>query len=130
MNSDAFQWDNAKAAANYAKHGVTFEAARDVFKDPFAIEQLDDRQDYGEERWTILGTGTTPRYHKGGALKTRLLAKRNTPKNGRQINELQALSIFSRFPLPKRAPSPAILKFEIICRRSRRKTDFCWWPTR
>ncbi len=28
MNSDAFQWDNAKAAANYAKHGVTFEAAR------------------------------------------------------------------------------------------------------
>jgi uncharacterized protein len=37
------------------KHGATFEAARDVFKDPFAIEQLDDRQDYGEERWTILG---------------------------------------------------------------------------
>ena len=55
MNNDAFQWDDAKAAANYAKHGVTFEAARDVFKDPFAIEQMDDRQNYGEERWTILG---------------------------------------------------------------------------
>jgi uncharacterized protein len=26
-----------------------------VFKDAFAIEQVDDRQDYGEERWTILG---------------------------------------------------------------------------
>jgi len=47
--------DDAKAAANDAKHGVTFEAARDVFKDPFAIEQMDDRQNYGEERWTILG---------------------------------------------------------------------------
>ncbi len=55
MNDDAFQWDDAKAAANYAKHGVTFEAARDVFRDPFAIEQMDDRQNYGEERWTIVG---------------------------------------------------------------------------
>jgi uncharacterized protein len=55
MNDGTFQWDDAKAVANYAKHGVTFEAARDVFKDPFAIEQMDDRQNYGEERWIILG---------------------------------------------------------------------------
>ncbi len=55
MNGDPFEWDEAKAAANYAKHGVTFEAAREVFKDPFAIEQADDRQTYGEERWTIIG---------------------------------------------------------------------------
>jgi uncharacterized DUF497 family protein len=55
MNDDAFHWDKAKAAANFAKHGVTFEAARDVFEDPFAVEQLDDRHDYGEERWTVLG---------------------------------------------------------------------------
>lgn len=26
-----------------------------MFKDPFAIEQADDRQNYGEERWTIIG---------------------------------------------------------------------------
>lgn len=55
MGDDDFEWDDAKATANYAKHGVTFEAARDVFKDPFAIEQIDDRHDYGEERWTLLG---------------------------------------------------------------------------
>jgi uncharacterized protein len=55
MGDDAFEWDGAKAAANYAKHGVTFDAARDVFKDAFAIEQVDDRHDDGEERWTILG---------------------------------------------------------------------------
>jgi uncharacterized protein len=54
MNDGAFEWDEAKAAANFARHGVTFEAARDVFKDPFAIEQLDDRRIYGEERWTII----------------------------------------------------------------------------
>jgi uncharacterized DUF497 family protein len=55
MNNDGFQWDDAKAAANYAQTCVTFEAARDVFKDPFAIEQIDDRQHYREDRWTILG---------------------------------------------------------------------------
>jgi uncharacterized DUF497 family protein len=38
MNDGRFQWDDEKGASNYAKHGVRFEAARDVFKDPFAID--------------------------------------------------------------------------------------------
>lgn len=50
-----FAWDKPKAKSNYAKHGVSFELAKEVFKDPFAIEFLDDRQDYGEERFVILG---------------------------------------------------------------------------
>ena len=29
-----FEWDPAKATANFAKHGVTFEEARDAFDDP------------------------------------------------------------------------------------------------
>jgi uncharacterized protein len=53
--NDAFEWDEAKAAENYAKHRVSFEAAIEVFKDPFAIERLDDREDYGEDRYSILG---------------------------------------------------------------------------
>ncbi len=43
MGGDSFEWDEAKAAENYAKHGVPFERARAVFKDPFAIEYEDDR---------------------------------------------------------------------------------------
>jgi uncharacterized protein len=35
MNDDEFEWEDAKAAQNYANHGVTFEAAREVFEDPF-----------------------------------------------------------------------------------------------
>ena len=31
------------------------EKAKDVFKDPFAIEWLDDREDYGEDRYVIIG---------------------------------------------------------------------------
>jgi hypothetical protein len=55
MADDKFEWDEAKAAANAARHGVSFEAAKLVFDDPFAIERLDDREDYGEERFNIIG---------------------------------------------------------------------------
>jgi uncharacterized protein len=55
MNDGEFQWDDQKAAENYAKHGVSFEMARDVFKDPFALEWPDDHMDYGEERYGLIG---------------------------------------------------------------------------
>jgi putative transcriptional regulator len=55
MDDGAFQWDDVKAAKNYAKHGVTFEAARDVIKDPFALDWVDDGQDEGEQRFATLG---------------------------------------------------------------------------
>ena len=50
-----FEWDKAKAKVNYAKHGVIFEIAKGVFKDPFAVEFVDDRRDYGEVRYIIIG---------------------------------------------------------------------------
>ena len=43
-----FEWHDAKAEANLRAHGVSFELAKTVFKDPFAIEFLDDRQDYAK----------------------------------------------------------------------------------
>jgi uncharacterized protein len=55
MKEPEFEWDTFKAARNEADHGVTFEMAGDVFKDPFAIEWLDDREDYGEDRYVIIG---------------------------------------------------------------------------
>jgi len=55
MWDEKFEWDDRKAAANQARHGVSFEAARKVFTDVFAIDQPDDREDYGEERITLLG---------------------------------------------------------------------------
>jgi hypothetical protein len=55
MNADEFEWDDAKATANLAKHGVSFEQARDAFDDPFAIDFVDEREDYGEPRLILLG---------------------------------------------------------------------------
>jgi uncharacterized DUF497 family protein len=50
-----FEWDNAKAKANFQRHGVSFDLAATVFRDPFAIERLDDRERHGEERFVIIG---------------------------------------------------------------------------
>lgn len=55
MDDGAFQWDDAKAAANDACHGVTFESARRAFKDAFALDWRDERFSYGEERYITLG---------------------------------------------------------------------------
>ena len=54
---DEFEWDPRKAEQNYAKHGVRFEDARDAFSDPFLVEGIDDREDYGEDRFWLLGMG-------------------------------------------------------------------------
>jgi uncharacterized DUF497 family protein len=43
-----FEWREA----NLQAHGVSFDLAKTVFEDPFAIERLDDREDYGEERFS------------------------------------------------------------------------------
>jgi uncharacterized protein len=50
-----FEWSKAKAKANFRQHGVSFDLAKTVFSDPFAIERLDDREDYGEDRFVIIG---------------------------------------------------------------------------
>ncbi len=50
-----FRWSEAKARENYRKHGVTFDLAKGVFNDAFAIELSDDRCDYGEERFVSIG---------------------------------------------------------------------------
>ena len=55
MQDDQFEWDDAKAADNYAKHGVRFATARRVFKDPFFLERLDTREAYDEERLVAIG---------------------------------------------------------------------------
>ena len=50
-----FQWDDDKAISNLLQHGVSFEDGARAFGDPFAVEWIDEREDYGEERLILLG---------------------------------------------------------------------------
>jgi uncharacterized DUF497 family protein len=52
-----YEWDEAKAATNFAKHGITFTAAARALEDPHKIEILDDRFDYNEDRIQSLCMG-------------------------------------------------------------------------
>jgi uncharacterized protein len=55
MVKSEFEWHDAKTEANLQAHGVSFDLAKTVFKDPFAVERLDEREDYGEPRFVIIG---------------------------------------------------------------------------
>jgi len=50
-----FEWHPEKAAANLAKHGVSFEQASSVFGDPLATTVPDPNHSASEER--LLTTG-------------------------------------------------------------------------
>jgi uncharacterized protein len=50
-----FEWNAAKAAANLAKHGVSFEEAATVFGDPLSVTIFDPAHSQAEERFIILG---------------------------------------------------------------------------
>ena len=49
-----FEWDEAKNRANQRKHGVSFEDASEVFRDPLFVSLKDRIQD-GEQRWQTFG---------------------------------------------------------------------------
>jgi len=52
--SRIIEWDDAKDATNYRKHGIRFEEAAWVFVDPLAIS-VQDRIENGEQRWQTVG---------------------------------------------------------------------------
>jgi uncharacterized protein len=50
-----FEWDDAKAASNLAKHGVDFIHAMAVIGDPLALTMFDTEHSNDEERWVSVG---------------------------------------------------------------------------
>jgi uncharacterized DUF497 family protein len=54
-----FEWDPAKARSNRKKHGVSFELAASVFRDPRALSVFDTDYSEDEGRWITLGVAAT-----------------------------------------------------------------------
>ena len=50
-----FEWDENKNKSNLEKHGIDFNAAKDVFKDVENNVSADLRKDYGEDRFKVIG---------------------------------------------------------------------------
>ena len=50
-----FEWDERKSEATREKRGFGFEEVTPVFLDPDYCSFVDDRENYGEKRWTVFG---------------------------------------------------------------------------
>ncbi len=85
-------WDANKSRRNRQLHGVSFEMV-ESFDWPRAIEVLDDRFDYGEERWLAIGPIGAKLYAlaftERGKNKVRIISLRPATKNERK-NYVQA----------------------------------------
>jgi len=90
-----FEWDPAKATGNVHKHGVTFEQAIDVFKDPMALTVYEDQESNpDEDRWVTLGLVDNQHYllvvhtfhdQEGNSVTIRVIsARRATPHEIKQ----------------------------------------------
>ena len=55
MPLQSIVWDPYKALLNKQKHGVDFEGAATVFRDPLLLVQPDVEHSEEEERWPALG---------------------------------------------------------------------------
>jgi uncharacterized protein len=49
-----FEWDEEKNRENMHRHGIGFADATQGFRHPM-LTRLDDRRDYGEDRWVAVG---------------------------------------------------------------------------
>jgi len=56
-----FEWDLPKATANLKKHQVSFDEAKSVFYDEFAVQFFDEEHSSNEERFLMLGMSANAR---------------------------------------------------------------------
>ena len=50
-----FEWNKSKSEINIKKHGVSFEEAKSVFFDEFAVQFFDSENSNIEDRFLMLG---------------------------------------------------------------------------
>ena len=95
MIDTLFEWDAAKNIANQRKHGVIFEEAAQVFRDPLYLSWSDRVQD-GGERWQACG--------RVGGLVLLLVAHtiREELDDGAEINVVRIISARRAEPKERR----------------------------
>jgi len=54
-----FEWDAAKAAANFKKHQISFDEAKSIFFDEFGVQFFDDQNSSDEDRFLMLGMSSS-----------------------------------------------------------------------
>jgi len=85
-----FEWDPRKEAKNKEKHGVSFEEARSVFYDEYAVHFFDDDNSGQEDRFLMLGLSGEARIllvchcERNSGDSIRIISARKATKNERK----------------------------------------------
>ena len=91
----AFEWDAVKAAANLAKHRVSFGEASTVFQDPLSVTVPDPRHSQSEQRFAILGRSARGRllavFHTEGDQRVRIISARPPTRFERGVYEEESV---------------------------------------
>jgi uncharacterized DUF497 family protein len=86
-----FEWDEDKAAANLKKHKISFEEAKTVFADPFAITIDDPKHSLEEYRFIDTGMSADGKVlvvsYTEREQKIRLISCRKATKTEHKIYE-------------------------------------------
>jgi uncharacterized DUF497 family protein len=86
-----FEWNPLKAASNKKKHGISFEEAKSVFYDEFAVQFYDSDNSETEERFLMLGLSNESRVllichcEKEAGDLIRIISARKATKNERKL---------------------------------------------
>lgn len=91
-----FEWDPAKAEGNERKHGVSFEEARTVFGDAYALHLYDGEHSWNEDRFIIVGRSERERvlfvvYVERTKLTMRLISARRARLRERRTYEEETI---------------------------------------
>jgi len=85
------EWDPRKAQANVRRHGVTFEEAATVFRDPLSATGADPDHSVGEFRYITFGVSESGRIlvvtHTDRGDSIRIISARAASKAERRIYE-------------------------------------------
>jgi uncharacterized DUF497 family protein len=86
-----FEWDEQKAEANFAKHGVSFEEAKTIFDDPLYVDFYDPDHSQDEHRYIMIGLSNQGRLliasYAGRDDSIRLINARPVTGNEREAYE-------------------------------------------
>ena len=87
-----FEWDDEKAAANLAKHGISFEEAKTVFDNPLYVDFYDPDHSFDERRYIIAGESRQGRllvvsYAERGDVIRLISSREVTPSERRAYEE-------------------------------------------
>ncbi|MBA2246782.1 MAG: BrnT family toxin [Chloroflexia bacterium] len=90
-----FEWDDAKSASNFLKHGISFYEATRVFSDPLVQVSEVTKPEHGETRFKAVGQiddGIFAVIYTDRRQTRRVISARKSRRNERRIYHGQGIA--------------------------------------